>query len=472
MTKPIPLVDLLFFLLESRDDPKHVGALMLFDRPRRAGRTFVADLAADYRKAVAEPPFNLILDTGLTHAPRWKRASALDMAYHVQHLVLRKPGGQRQLLAKIASLHREVLDRSQPCFRLFLIEGLAAGGFAMYFQIHHAMVDGQSAVARIVASLSADPAARKVEPFFAVAMDPSRAAATRGRSAALRALKTLVTRQTLAAKDLYVGLLRTGAERLAGKRSGGSVPFVGPRGPLNARIEKDRSVATLSLPIADMRAVGKAYGGTLNDVAATIVDAGLREYLAALGQPPARPLVAMCPLSLRAAGDTEATTKATVMFVALGDPDMDVVARMRRVIDATKAAKVDLRALPGDAAMLYAMLAFGLGEAASLVGARASLPIANLVLSNVPGPRTQLYLRGARLAAMYPMSALGVGIGLNVTLLSCGESMDFGFVANGAALPDLDRLALATGKAFSALRAAAPARAALPAAAKTPSGRA
>ena len=82
---------------------------------------------------------------------------------------------------------------------------------------------------------------------------------------------------------------------------------------MNEPIRTPRSFATLSLPVAEMRAVGKALGGTLNDVAATITDEGLQRYLGALGKSPTRPLVAMCPVSLREEGDREATTKVTAM---------------------------------------------------------------------------------------------------------------------------------------------------------------
>jgi WS/DGAT/MGAT family acyltransferase len=199
--------------------------------------------------------------------------------------------------------------------------------------------------------------------------------------------------------------------------------------------------------------VGKAFGGTLNDVAATIVDAGLTRYLKDRSLLPREPLVAMCPLSLREAGDKEAATKVSALFVPLGQPDAAIGARMDQVMRASQSAKDELRALSKDAAMLYAILAFGLGEVVDAIGTGTmARPIANFVLSNVPGPRHDMYLRGARMIGIFPVSALGAGIGLNVTLLSYSTTMDFGFVGNGTSMPALDELARHTQAAFAALK--------------------
>jgi len=126
---------------------------------------------------------------------------------------------------------------------------------------------------------------------------------------------------------------------------------------------------------------------------------------------------------------------------------------MDQVMRASQSAKDELRAMSKDAAMLYAILAFGLGEVVDAIGpGTVARPIANFVLSNVPGPRHDMYLRGSRMIGIFPVSALGAGIGLNVTLLSYSTTMDFGFVGNGTSMPALDELARHTQAAFAALK--------------------
>ena len=340
-------------------------------------------------------------------------------------------------------------------FQAEFIEGLPGHTFALYLKMHHALVDGASAIARVLASLSEKPAARAAAPFFAARIDNGEAPKQRSRAFPVTAAKKLLLANAVAGKDLAVGLLRKQLRR-DGAEDSGSVPFSAPRGPMNEPISGQRSLALLSLPIDEMKAVGRAFGGTLNDVAVTVVDAGLTRYLRQKRKLTDKPLVAMCPVSLRETGDREATTKVSAIFVPLGAPKRKFGQRLEHVITSTGAAKEELRGMSKDAAMLYAIAAFGLAEGVELVRADSVVrPLANFVLSNVPGSRTDRYLGRAKVLGMYPVSALGAGIGLNVTLLSYANSMDFGFVANGASMPDLDELADFTRTAFADLRDAA-----------------
>lgn len=458
MAKTIPLLDLMFFLTETKNDPKHVAALIVLERPAGAGRRFVGDLVAAYRKATPAAPFDQVPEFSLVRLPRWVAAPRLDMQYHVRHTTLPEGATQAQLLAHVAHLHAELLDRSRPCFEAHFIDGLPEGRFALYLKMHHAMVDGASAIARIAASLGEAPARRPLPPFFAVDPHPAAGAAAKTRTRALRGLRKLLFTQARAAADVYASVLRKNLTRVRKGRAAGNLPFSGARAATNEGVLSRRAVATLSLPLEEMKAAGRVFGGTLNDVAVTIVDAAINEYLRERGASPAKPLVAMCPVSLRAAGDKEATTKASAIFVPLGAPRMRIDKRLERTVAATSSAKAELGALSNDAAMLYAIAAFGLAEVAARFGKLAP-PLANFVLSNVPGARSERYLAGARVLGMYPLSALGAGIGLNVTLLSYADSIDFGFVANGAAMPDLERLAEHADAAFAALERAAASRA-------------
>jgi diacylglycerol O-acyltransferase len=465
VTKTIPLIDLTFFLLETKSSPTHVAGLLLFELPAGAGRRYVAELAAAYRKGKPVPPFNRTAEFPALGMPRWVDAGPLDMKYHVRHTALPAGATWPDFRELIGELHSQLLDRSRPCFRAYFIEGLPDRQFALFFKVHHAMVDGASAIARISASLDESPDARAVRPIYSIGFDDGAPAAGRARSRVLAALKSIAAKQAMALTDLYGSLLRKGIGR--GAPGAGSMPFTAPRTPTNAPLRPGRTIATLSLPLADMKAVGKAFGGTLNDVAVTVVDAALHRYLADLGAAPVDRLVALCPLSLRDADDKEATTKASTMFVPLARRGTTMAKRMDEVMRATASAKAELLGMRKDAAILYSLVAFGLSDLAVRTGADAvTRPMANLILSNVPGPRTERYLNGAKLKAIYPISGLGAGVGLNVTLISYAGSMNIGFVGNGTALPGLERLADHVQVAFAALsRAAARRRVRAPAAA-------
>lgn len=474
MSKTIPPLDLMFLLTETSASPKHVSALMTFEMPAHGGANTVRRIAEAYRAAKPIAPFNYVSDFGLSGPPRWKAARALDLARHVHHIALPAGATHDDLLGLLQTLHETVLDRGRPAYDLYLIEGLPGGGFAIFVKVHHAIVDGASAMSLLLGSMNDDANSKRIVPFYAVELTQAKARPPKALVERIVALQSTARKQTTALASLSFGMLKKTLGRLlpVGAKAG-SEPFTVSRTPLNAPLQASRTIATLSLPIAEMRATGKAFGGTLNDVAVAIVDAGLHRYLAGLGSAASKPLVGMCPISLREPGDKEITTKVTAMFVPLGKPSAPVAERLRTVIANAAAAKEELRAMSKDTAMLYAIAAFGLAEVEAELSKRVSAlparPLASFVLSNVPGTANPLYLNGARMTGMFPISAVAAGMGMNATLASYAGSMDFGFVANGSALPNLTELARHTREAFDELKAAA---AALPAAAATEATRA
>jgi WS/DGAT/MGAT family acyltransferase len=236
----------------------------------------------------------------------------------------------------------------------------------------------------------------------------------------------------------------------------GSLPFVAQHAPTNAPLKIGRSFATLSLPLEEMHEVGRRLGATLNDVAVTVVDAGLHAYLRETGRGFAHPFIAMCPVSLRAEGDTAIGTRVSAIFARLGEPEASMSERARQVVDSVAACKTELSRMSKEAALTYAAGLVALaGFGASTHLDRVAHPACNLVISNVAGARETRYLNGARLLGIYPVSALAASIGLNATFASYHDSMDFGFVGNSAALGDLPRLASCTKKAYEELKEAA-----------------
>jgi diacylglycerol O-acyltransferase len=456
MARTIPPVDLIFLLIETVDTPMHVGGVMLFERPSGSPADLVARIVRAYRAVRPRAPFDQVADFVATGMPRWQRVPRVDLDYHVRHLVLPPGATQQSFLRQIEDLHEPLLDRNRPGFRVWIIEGLPDGGFAIYFKVHHSLVDGIAATVRVVASLATTPRARPGAPFFAVNVGTRRPRPPPGVLAELAAFTQTALQEATAIKDVGFGLVRKAVRGLLARRGTGSQPFAGPDLPLNAPIRTPRSFATLALPLAEMRTVAHAFGGTINDVAAAVVDAGIQAYLADLGCPPTKPLVAMCPVSLREAGDTTATTNASAIFVPLGEPRADAAERMRQVIAALRAGKDEIRGMSKDAAVVYAASVLGFAAVAELAHAGGVTGhVANFVLSNVPGAREDRYLGGARLRAVFPVSALGAGMGLNVTLCSHFDTMGLGFVGNRASLPDLDALAEHARRAFDELTAAA-----------------
>jgi diacylglycerol O-acyltransferase len=194
----------------------------------------------------------------------------------------------------------------------------------------------------------------------------------------------------------------------------------------------------------------------------TVIGGALRRYLATHGGVPRKSLIAAVPVSLREAGNTEATTLATMTLASLATDVADPVERLAEVRKASTAAKAVMQQLRGVMPTDFPSLGVPwLLSAAAAVYGRLGLanripPIANLVVSNVPGPPAPLYLAGALLRTYWPVSIVEHGIGLNITLQSYAGSLDFGLLAARSAVPDLHRLARGLLEAFAEIEAAPP----------------
>jgi WS/DGAT/MGAT family acyltransferase len=439
MSRTIPLTDLLFLWADRKEAPANVGVVLLFEPARgTSADRAVREVLRTYRATPPTAPFNLLADApplGLAH---WRVPDAIDMRRHVLREKLPAPGTIAQLNQRLAELHRGMLDRRRPLFEIHLIDGLETGQFALYVKSHHVSWDGRSALARIFGSFSRE--AGPVLPGFHAAPAAPDTGET-GESGIAHNLRMVAT-QAIAMRELYATVAkRVGALRGEPDRPRGNTPFAGPHTRFNQPVTPERTLGQFSLPLEELRRVGRACDGTINDVLLAIVDDGVHRYLRELGEPPPAPLVAMCPVSLRRPDDREAGTKATTLFVKLGSPRAASGARLREIIASTTRAKSELRSMSNEASLDFALLAFGLWLTSHAFGLGAyTRPVVNYVVSNVGGTAGASYLGRSRLVGAYPISMVADPAGLNFTMLSHDGRMDVGIVANGEALPDAEPL--------------------------------
>lgn len=421
--------------------------------------------------------------------------------------------GQRELQDAVARLHMQPLDRDRPLWRFHVLEGLApaASGnrrVGLYTQLHHAAVDGHAAVALANVLLDVYPEGR------AVAGRPRRGAQTHagfepGMTAMLRtALGNQAQQVAEIIRELpaTVGTLRNVAGQAAGAafeqaragllqrlglptgaaEPGASTLAAAPRTRLNVSVGMTRAFATASLPLPALQALARAHGATLNDLVLMLCSSALRRWFQKHRSLPKTSLVAAVPVSLRegsgrrevslvaaataprrskAATATAATAaapiadgnQASMSLISLGTHLADPAARLAHVRAAARAMKQTVGGLrpvlPTDFPSLGVPW---LLEAAGLLYGRARLAdripqLANLVISNVPGPAQPLYLAGAKMLGNWPASIVVHGLALNITVQSYADRLDFGLMADGAAMPEVQALADALQVAFDDL---------------------
>ena len=444
-------LDASFLHLETADMPMHVGSLMLLEAPVRARKGFAAavrkhiaarmHLADVFSKKLATMPLGLA-------NPVWIADDAVELDHHVQHHRLRAPGSRAQLDEAVARLHAAPLDRSRPLWQCHVIDGLADGQIGFYTKLHHAALDGQGAVVLAQALLDLEPAP---SPVVAPSARAPAAAAPSTRAMLAAAIEHTAVQlvQLLRAAPEGVralaGLLAPRGTDDGGKRrlAWPTQLALAPRTPFNATITGERAFAGVSIALDEAVGIGKGFHGKLNDAVLGIVSGALRRYLDAHDALPAKSLVAAVPFSLRDEGNATINNQVGMTLLTLASDEADPRKRMHAIVKASAAMKRSMgdmkSVMPTDFPSIG--LPWLMSAAAALVGrARLadSLPaMANVVVSNVPGPRAQLYLAGARVLASYPVSIVIHGLALNVTVQSYCGALDIGVVAARTAMPDM-----------------------------------
>ncbi len=472
MSKTIPMLDLMFFLTETVDNPRHVGATLIFKRPARARVSLVQEIVDAYRAAKPVAPFNQVPVFRKIGLPEWRQADDIDMSHHVLHIALPSPGSDEQLHQLIADLHAPILERHRPGWKTYIIEGLEGDRFAIYHKVHHALVDGESGMAIMRRSLASSARDRKIRTTASTRLDSAPRAVPRDLRGALEKEARRIARRTLSVGRGSFRLIEDTMEGLRGFSAKEKRAFTAPDTPMNAPIYNARAITHRVLSLGDLKSVARANGATLNDVVLCIIDAGVQRYLSERGEPPDHPLVCLVPVSLREGDAEEATTQVSAIWPPLGAVRAPVDQRLAEIMASTVEAKAALRNLGKDTAYAYAVMTFAMSE--TLVIAQPDilgLRPANLLISNVRGPEKPLYLNGARLEALFPVSTLIIGVGLNVTFMSYDGKVILGFTANGSALPDIESMGRYTEEAFESLKMAVSGKRVRPGSAHRPAGR-
>lgn len=449
-------LDASFLYLETPETPMHVGGVNLLELPPGYAGNFVDDvrrhiadrmhLAPVFQRKLVNMPFELA-------NPVWVADDDVDLEYHIRSTVLPAPGELAQLERLVGRLHSSLLDRSRPLWEFYVIEGLApppnrpAGTrqVAFYSKVHHAALDGMGGIALANAILDIGPQPRGVKPAKVRRYDLDTYGLAELTFAGVRHTAGQVgklARSVPRAARLALQAWRARDELSGPDAPAGGSDWFGPRTPLNVNVTNQRSFACLSLPLSDIKAIGQANGATINDVVLAICSGALRDYLAEHGCVPGEPLLAAVPISLREEGNTDLNNQASMIRMSLASTIADPLARLAAIVESSRRAKLLAgrfkSVIPTDFPSLGAP--WLLSGAAALFGrsrvANRMAPLANVAISNVPGPKFPLYLCGARVLTYYPVSIAVHTMALNITVQSYNGSLDFGLTACRKAVPD------------------------------------
>ena len=477
-------LDALFLHMETPDMPMHVGGLILLDKPKKHRGSFYKKirehlvsrmhLAPLFSRRLAFMPLDLV-------NPIWLGGAEVDLDYHIRHKMLPKPGTQAQLEAMVAQLHEGMLDRDRPLWQFTVIEGLQSGQVAFASRIHHAALDGQGGVALAQAMFDTEPTPRSVESAEEKVkrLPPSTAkmlsAAFRNTVAqygkiiravpdAVKVIGKVGSMALSASQAKNAGAPSeqgTGIPELADLKPGDSpekaaksllkkIPggiTLGPRTPFNVAISGKRAFVGVQLSLSETKLIAKHFDAKLNDIVMAVVAGALRRYFANDAKVLAKAMIGAIPVSLRTPGDTSQSNQVTMMLVNMATQIADPKKRLIAIIAASNKSKAITGTMKSVVPM--DMPSLGIPWLLSIISPLYKLAIstnripvvANIVISNVPGPPVALYLAGAKMTANFPVSIVTHGLALNVTIQSYNGSLDYGLIACKRTVPNLDKFA-------------------------------
>lgn len=442
-------LDAMFLYLETAQTPMHIAGLAICEPPPGyEGHPFEEFKAQVISRLHEVPSFSRVLKNQpfrLDH-PVWVTADHIDLDYHFRRAALPKPGTWKQLMTMVEHLHMQILDRKRPLWQYHVIEGLEGGRFALYLKTHHACLDGGGGVMALDIVSDREPKPREPYPKNDVRFHTRKPGFFEMLG---HALGSVVQQQVDALKSTpaLVRAIGNVARSTMRKKTWDSDALrPAPRTIFNGRVGRRRAFGTASLPVGELKMMGKATGSTLNDIVLTVCAGGLRRYLAARNQLPDESMVAAVPVSMREVGDANMSNQVASIMPRIGTHIADPIERLEYVARSTKRAKnqmTDVRevvprdfSLPGAPAIVP--LLWQIVERTSITDA---VPLMmNVAISNVPGSRRPMYFAGIEVKEFYPVSIATHGVALNITVQSYVDRLDFGLTTCRDICPDVQVL--------------------------------
>jgi diacylglycerol O-acyltransferase / wax synthase len=442
-------LDASFLYLETETQPMNVCSIMeldtstmpggySFDRLREALSLRIKAMP-EFREKLANSPLNL-------DHPVWVDDDNFEIERHLHRIGLPAPGGRAEISEICGHIASLPLDRRRPLWEMWVIEGVAGtdchrkGRLGVLTKVHHAGVDGVTGanlISQLCATEADGPAPDPVDGVGGAS----------GWQIAAGGLLKFATRPLQLANmvpQAVTSVVATAARALEGQAM--ARPFAAPPTMFNASISGRRTTAYAELDLEDIKRVKKHFGVKVNDVVMALVSGVLRQYLAERNALPDTSLVATVPVSVHGKSDRAGRNQISGMFSSLETQIANPAERLRAIAQANSVAKEHSSAIGAtllqDWTQFAAPAVFGIAmRVYASTRLTESLPVHNLVVSNVPGPQVPLYLLGCEVKAMYPLGPIFHGSGLNITVMSLHGKLDVGLISCPELLPDLWEMA-------------------------------
>lgn len=449
MSKKLTFLDKTFWITESEDNPKHVASLQLLKMPTAASQDYVDELVAEMRASdQACSPFNCRVSTFMGYPIRFVPVEQLDMEYHVQLHIIEDLNDKPALHQFVARLHEPWLERDKPLWQFHLIKDNNTEQFALYIKIHHMCGDGSTLIRWFQAGYSEKPVVEGFVPVWSM----DRTQKTRNKPHWFKAAFGGVWGFLIATKDLIWIIFRLLLKLLRINKDYMPLPFSGTKTVLTGQVKKGRAIATLDLDFLRVKALSKRLRASANEVMLCVFDIAVHRQLRDYGLTFNKALYTNMPINLRKPGEKTYGNKIAIVPVELAHGHTDPYLRLREIIEnhrkVIRAAKTSHPASFSYYTLLiqtYAIIFEMLGLSSWVK------PIANTLVSNMPGPSQIMYFKDSQVQAAYPISTITPGGGVNITMVTFNGQANIGLVCCNNKIDSLEPLRRYCIEAFEML---------------------
>jgi len=453
--------DALFLYDEAANEPQHTIKVAILG-PGAAGRYSFHGAKQEVRARLAEtPPFcwRAVRVPFDLHHPVWVDDPTIDIDHHVRRLGIPAPGGRRELCEVVSEIAGTPLDPTKPLWEIWFLEGYEGGRIVAVLKMSHALADGESTRELLERLLAENPTPRD-EPVACGISALRRAPAPSRRRLLRDALRDLHRDLVHEIPRLYRAWRRASAERRLEKALGRNLnPFRSPRHTFGGQLSRRRTFCFTTAALADARQIKAAFGVTLNDVILAVVAGAARRYLEQRKDLPAEPILGSIAASIRTEEQRGTFgNRITTRFLRLPTHVADPVERLRSAHEEAAIAKGKIASRRGRhleqwIAALPPLLVKRLGPTMRLA-ARLTQVSGGVIVSNVAGPRRPLYAGTTPVENFISVGHMKYVAGLNVTVWSYADKLNFGIYACREAVPDAWPIAEAIEESFRELLAA------------------
>ena len=449
VSKKISFLDKMFWITESKANPKHVASFQLLEIPENAHQHYIDQLFTElqtFTKAVS--PFDCKVTSFLGYPLKLTPIKQINMDYHVQLHVLNDMSNKPDLHKFVAKLHEKMLDRDKPLWQYHLIQDKKNHTLAIYVKVHHMCGDGATLIRLFQKGYSETRNSEDFVPVWACAQ-------TRRPREKINIFRQIITGLwgvIVTVKDLVWIMFRLLLKLLKVNQDYMPVPFTGTKTILTGQVKPGRVVSTLELDFARVLALSKRLRASANEIMLCTFDIGVDRFLKDYGHTCTKALYTNMPINLRKPGETTAGNKIAIVPVELAYNETDPYLRLRQIIENHRVVKRAAKISHPFAFSYYTLLIQSLSTLFEVLHISDWFrPIGNILVSNMPGPANTLYFKDAKLVSNYPISTMTPGGGVNITMITYNGKAQIGLVSCASKIASLEPMSAYFQEAFTML---------------------